>query len=157
VSRELFTYEAEIDLTSGGTNVSAEYDDYDVVLNAVSDDLIVGEYDNIDGLIEATADSLNTNESFIPTIQDSVPSSFSIDTDGNPAETQDYLPDGLNNAFYNGTQSTSPDINLPSADTVDGGPVVETTIANPNQIVVTPPNQSTGNFGSSGPAEVDFK
>ena len=151
VSRELFTYEAEIDLTSGGTNVSAEYDDYDVVLNAVSDDLIVGEYDNIDGLIEATADSLNTNESFIPTIQDSVPSSFSIDTDGNPAETQDYLPDGLNNAFYNGTQSTSPDINLPSADTFDGGPVVETTIANPNQIVVTPPNQSTGNFGSAGP------
>lgn len=152
VSRELFTYEAEIDLTACGTNVTGEYDNIDdAVIDTISDDLITGEYNNIDGLIETVVDSLNTNESFIPAVQNSVLSDTYLDEFVNPAEIQDYLPAGLNNAFYNGTQSTSPDINLPSNDTVDGGPVVETTIANPNQIVVTPPNQSSGNFGSAGP------
>jgi hypothetical protein len=156
VSRELFTYEAEIDLTADGTNVTGEYDTIDVVIDAIPDDLITGEYNNIDGLIEAIEDALNTNEPFIPAVQDSVPSDTYLDEFDNPAEIQDYLPDGLNNAFYNGTQTTAPDINLPSDDTVDGGPVVETTITNPNQIINVPPNQPTGNFGSSGPAELDF-
>lgn len=157
VTRESFTYEAEIDLTDDdGAIVTGEYENYDAIIDAIPDDFIIGEYDNIDGLIEAIEDSLNTNEPFIPPVQDSVPSDTYLDEDGNPAETQDYLPDGLNNAFYNGTQSTSPDFNEPSDDTVDGGPVVETTVTNPNQVINVPNNQNTGNFGNSGPALADF-
>ena len=156
VTRESFTYEAEIDLTDDGAIVTGEYENYDAIIDAIPDDFIIGEYDNIDGLIEAIEDSLNTNEPFIPPVQDSVPSDTYLDEDGNPAETQDYLPDGLNNAFYNGTQSTSPDFNEPSDDTVDGGPVVETTVTNPNQVINVPNNQNTGNFGNAGPALADF-
>jgi hypothetical protein len=156
VTRESFTYEAEIDLTDDGAIVTGEYENYDAIIDAIPDDFIIGEYDNIDGLIEAIEDSLNTNEPFIPPVQDSVPSDTYLDEDGNPAETQDYLPDGLNNAFYNGTQSTSPDFNEPSPDTIDGGPVVETTVTNPNQVINVPNNQNTGNFGNSGPALADF-
>jgi len=156
VTRELFTYEAEIDLTDDGAIVTGEYENYDAIIDAIPDDFIIGEYDNIDGLIEVIEDSLNTNEPFIPPVQDSVPSDTYLDDAGNPAETQDYLPDGLNNAFYNGTQSTSPDFNEPSPDTIDGGPVVETSVTNPNQVINVPNNQNTGNFGNAGPTLADF-
>ena len=149
VTRELFTYEAEIDLTNDGAIVTGEYDDLNGVIDVINDDSLSGEYEDIDGLIEVIEDSLNTNGPYIPPVQSSTPSEYSEDPAGNPAETQDYLPDGLNNAFYNGTQSTSPDFNEPSDDTVDGGPVVETTITNPNQVINVSNNQNTGNFANS--------
>jgi hypothetical protein len=152
IERETFTYEAEIDLTDDGTNVSGEYEDLDGVIDAINDDSLSGEYEDIDGLIEAIEDALNTNEPYIPPVQSSIPSEYSEDPAGNPADTQDYLPDGMDNAFYNGTQVTSPDINIPSEDTIDGGPPVETTITNPNQVINVTNNQTTGNFSNSGPA-----
>jgi hypothetical protein len=152
IERETFTYEAEIDLTDDGTNVSGEYEDLDGVIDAINDDSLSGEYEDIDGLIEAIEDALNTNEPYIPPVQSSTPSEYSEDPAGNPADTQDYLPDGMDNAFYNGTQVTSPDINIPSEDTIDGGPPVETTITNPNQVINVTNNQTTGNFSNSGPA-----
>jgi hypothetical protein len=152
IERETFTYEAEIDLTDDGTNVSGEYEDLDGVIDAINDDSLSGEYEDIDGLIEAIEDALNTNEPYIPPVQSSTPSEYSEDPAGNPADTQDYLPDGMDNAFYNGTQVTSPDINIPSEDTIDGGPPVETTITNPNQVINVSNNQTTGNFSNSGPA-----
>jgi hypothetical protein len=150
VIRESFTYEAEIDLTDDVTIITGEYDNYDVIINAIPNNFITGEYDNITGLIEAIDDALNTNSQFIPPVLDSVPSVTASGPAGTPAGIQDYLPDGLNNAFYNGTQSTSPDFNEPSADTIDGGPVVETTVTNPNQIINVPNNQTTGNISNSG-------
>tara|TARA_R100000908_G_scaffold351_1_gene169 strand:+ start:14372 stop:18511 length:4140 start_codon:yes stop_codon:yes gene_type:complete len=52
------------------------------------------------------------------------------------AEIQDFTPAGTANLEYNGCQMTSPDFNIASADTVDGGPVVEIIPANPNTVVV---------------------
>lgn len=52
-----------------------------------------------------------------------------------PAEVQDYLPTGLFNSKYGGSKMSSPDFNINSTDTIDGQPVVEFTIVNPNQII----------------------
>jgi hypothetical protein len=52
------------------------------------------------------------------------------------AELQDFQPIGVANLEYNGCQMTSPDFNIASNDTVDGGPVVEIIDANPNQVIV---------------------
>jgi hypothetical protein len=60
------------------------------------------------------------------------------------AEVSSYLPTGLANHRYNGSKMTSPAFNVNSLDTVDGGPVVEWTTANPNQLIY----QSNGNEGS---------
>jgi len=65
---------------------------------------------------------------------------------GTRSQRQDYLPAGINNQRYNGAQMTSLDFNINSADTIDGGPVVEWTTANGNQLVYQTPNNTQGSF-----------
>jgi hypothetical protein len=60
------------------------------------------------------------------------------------AEVQDFLPTATENLEFEGCQMTSPDFNIASPDTVDGGPVVEIIDANPNQIIV-----QTGGVGGT--------
>jgi len=62
------------------------------------------------------------------------------------AQVQDYLPTGINNLFYNGSQMTSPDFNISSTQTVDGGPVVEFNLTNPNQLIYTNNPGAQGSF-----------
>jgi hypothetical protein len=50
----------------------------------------------------------------------------------------------VENLEFEGCQMTSPDFNIASPDTVDGGPVVEIIDANPNQIIV-----QTGGVGGT--------
>lgn len=56
-----------------------------------------------------------------------------------PAEIQDFHINngftGLNNLKYNGCKLSGPGINVNTANTIDGGPVVKVTQVNPNQIV----------------------
>ena len=60
------------------------------------------------------------------------------------AEVQDYLPTGTERHEYLGCSMTSPDFNIDSTDTIDGGPVVEYIEANPNQIITQSPGQQGG-------------
>ena len=62
------------------------------------------------------------------------------------AEVQDYLPRGIDNQRYSGAKMTSRNFNIASLDTVDGGPVVETTQTNPNQLRYTNNPGSQGSF-----------
>jgi hypothetical protein len=64
---------------------------------------------------------------------------------GSIADIQQYLPIGINNQKYNGSKLTSPDFNINSTQTVDGGPVVEWKTANPNQLIYQRPSRD-GNF-----------
>jgi hypothetical protein len=59
------------------------------------------------------------------------------------AEHQDYLPNAINNLLYAGCKLVGSDFNMPVTATVDGGPVVEVTDTNPNQLVISTP--SAGN------------
>lgn len=63
---------------------------------------------------------------------------------GSLSQTQDYLPQGIDNQKYAGSKLTSADFNIDSVDTVDGKPVVEWRTANPNQLIY----QTTGEQGS---------
>lgn len=60
------------------------------------------------------------------------------------AEVQDYLPIGTERHEYLGCSMTSPDFNIDSTDTIDGGPVVEFIDTNPNQIITQTPGQQGG-------------
>ena len=60
------------------------------------------------------------------------------------ADVQDFLPAGIANQKFEGSKMTSPDFNINSVDTIDGGPVVEFSIANPNQLIY----QNVGEQGS---------
>ena len=62
------------------------------------------------------------------------------------AQVQDYLPTGINNQKYNGSKLTSPDFNISSTQTIDGGPVVETQQANANQLIYTNQPGTQGSF-----------
>ena len=62
------------------------------------------------------------------------------------AQVQDYLPTGINNQKYEGSKLTSPDFNIVSAQTVDGGAVVETRKANANQLIYTNQPGTQGSF-----------
>ena len=42
---------------------------------------------------------------------------------------------GLANSFHDGCKMTSDDFNIDSTDTIDGGPVVEFTVGNPNTLI----------------------
>jgi hypothetical protein len=64
---------------------------------------------------------------------------------GSIADIQQYLPIGINNQKYNGSKLTSPDFNINSTQTVDGGPVVEWKTSNPNQLIYQRPGRD-GNF-----------
>jgi len=59
-------------------------------------------------------------------------------------DTVEFLPQGTANHRYEGSKVTSADFNVDSPDTIDGGPVVEITKANPNKFIVSP----TGASGS---------
>ena len=63
---------------------------------------------------------------------------------GSLAQVQNYLPIGIGNQKYNGSKLTSPDFNINSTQTVDGGPAVEWKAANPNQLIY----QTLGEQGS---------
>ena len=57
------------------------------------------------------------------------------------AQVQDYLPTGINNLFYNGSQMTSPDFNISSTQTI-----VEFNLTNPNQLIYTNNPGAQGSF-----------
>ena len=65
---------------------------------------------------------------------------------GSFAEFQDYLPRGIENQRYAGAKMTSPDFNINSTQTVDGGPVVEFKTANPNQLIYQSQDNTQGSF-----------
>lgn len=71
-----------------------------------------------------------------------------VDING-PAQVQDFIGTGAENSFYNGSKMTSRGFNIESPDTVDGGPVVETRTANPNQLIYQSPGEN-GSFSISG-------
>jgi hypothetical protein len=71
-----------------------------------------------------------------------------IDING-PAQFQDFIGTGAENLFYNGSKMTSRGFNIESPDTIDGGPVVETRTANPNQLIYQSPGEN-GSFTISG-------
>jgi hypothetical protein len=71
-----------------------------------------------------------------------------IDING-PAQFQDFIGTGAENSFYNGSKMTSRGFNIESPDTIDGGPVVETRTANPNQLIYQAPGEN-GSFTISG-------
>ncbi len=71
-----------------------------------------------------------------------------IDING-PAQFQDFIGTGAENSFYNGSKMTSRGFNIESPDTIDGGPVVETRTANPNQLIYQSPGEN-GSFTISG-------
>lgn len=97
--------------------------------------------------ITFTEDEIGGSPSGTTTIQIlSVDNSSKIYTYTLDVESQDYLPTALANSFYNGSKMSSPSINQNSNDTVDGGPVVETNIVNPNQLIVQSPTQDQGIF-----------
>ena len=62
------------------------------------------------------------------------------------AEIQDYLPAGIDNQRYSGTKMSSPGFNIASIDTIDGGPVVQSNIVNPNQLVYQSFSNNQGSF-----------
>ena len=65
---------------------------------------------------------------------------------GSFAEFQDYLPRGIENQRYSGAKITSPDFNINSTQTIDGGPVVEFKTANPNQLIYQSQDNTQGSF-----------
>jgi hypothetical protein len=60
------------------------------------------------------------------------------------AQVNNYLPTGIDNHRYSGTKISSPSFNINSLQTIDGGPVVEWRVANPNQLIY----QNNGEQGS---------
>lgn len=62
-----------------------------------------------------------------------------------PADIQEFLPRGIQNQRYSGCKMSSPNFNVNSTQTVDGGPVVQIFTVNPNQLVYQTPG-ATGNF-----------
>ena len=73
---------------------------------------------------------------------------YGVEING-PAQVQDFIGTGAENSYYNGTKITSRGFNIASPDTIDGGPVVETRQANPNQLIYQSPSEN-GNFTISG-------
>jgi polyhydroxyalkanoate synthesis regulator phasin len=69
---------------------------------------------------------------------------YSYYSSGSEAQTSDYILEGQRRHRYLGCKMTSTDINEPSQDTSDKGPVVEVTKANPNTIVITKQSGTEG-------------
>ena len=65
-------------------------------------------------------------------------------TSYSPAEVIDYLPAGIENQKFAGSKMSSPDFNINSTDTIDGGPVAEIRNTNANQLIY----QDNGDQGS---------
>lgn len=87
-------------------------------------------------------------------------SSYALSTQnkfsGSLAEFQDYLPRGTNNHRYLGCKITGPNFNVNSTQTVDGGPVVQWSLANPNQLIYQAAGQD-GNLIISNKKNVNKK
>jgi len=62
------------------------------------------------------------------------------------AEHQDYKLNATNNILYGGCKLVGSDFNMPVTSTVDGGPVVEFTDTNPNQLVISSPSAGAGSI-----------
>ena len=60
------------------------------------------------------------------------------------AEHQDYITLATNNLLYGGCKLVASDFNMPVITTVDGGPVVEVTDTNPNQLIISTPSAGVG-------------
>ena len=85
-------------------------------------------------------------EAVLPILNDATLSEYrykSNDT-GSLARTQDLIAAGINNHRYAGCKMTSPDFNINSTQTIDGGPVVEFNENSGNQLFY----QSVKNNGS---------
>jgi hypothetical protein len=61
------------------------------------------------------------------------------------AQVSDYLPTGIRNQKYSGAKLTSPNFNISSPDTIDGGASVEWNTTNPNQLIYQS-NNDQGSF-----------
>ena len=57
---------------------------------------------------------------------------------------------GRRTSYYEGTKISAPDFNIDSADTVDGGPVVQVTTVNPNSVSGIPREFRNVNNASPG-------
>jgi len=99
------------------------------------------------------------SEALAPTITGSIISEFSLtqltmyysasnttNWIGTYSQRQDFLPTGISNHRFNGSKMNSLDFNINSTDTIDGGPVVEWSTANSNQLVYQSPNNTQGSF-----------
>jgi len=60
------------------------------------------------------------------------------------AEHQDYMTYATNNLLYGGCKLIASDFNMPVITTVDGGPVIEITDTNPNQLIISTPSAGAG-------------
>jgi hypothetical protein len=61
------------------------------------------------------------------------------DITGQLSSKQDFLPKGKENSIYAGSKITSPDFNINSTDTIDGGPVVEWSVVKGTQLIYSKP------------------
>jgi len=65
---------------------------------------------------------------------------------GTRSQRQDFLPTGIRNHRYAGSKLVSLDFNINSTDTIDGGPVVEWTVSNQNQLIYQNVDNTQGSF-----------
>ena len=75
---------------------------------------------------------------------------------GSLAEIQDYIPRGISNHRYSGCKITGPNFNVNSTQTTDGGPVVQWSLTNPNQLIYQAAGQA-GNLVISNNKNVSKK
>jgi len=94
---------------------------------------------------------LDRSDALLPIYSGSVSSEFkqtkivlNSTTSYSPAEVIDFLPIGIENQKFAGSKMTSPDFNINSTDTIDGGPVAEIRNTNANQLIY----QDNGDQGS---------
>jgi len=73
-----------------------------------------------------------------------VPSTYQYVSGSTLSDVSDYLPTGISNQRYAGSQMSSPGFNIASTQTIDGGPVAEWFTSNPNQLMY----QTAGDQGS---------
>jgi hypothetical protein len=168
------TYSYEGVIVSGSANVNLITQDNMLLLTQDGFDLTTQATPNQPGYITVSTPSF-ASEAILPVIESASLSEFqqvvsepagNISTENNEflqtqdgfnlieqgvgtlvdAQIQDYLPTGINNVFYNGSQMTSPDFNISSTQTVDGGPVVEFNLTNPNQLIYTNNPGAQGSF-----------
>jgi hypothetical protein len=70
-----------------------------------------------------------------------------------PAQIQDYVATGQENAKYNGSKLTGPGININTTVTVDGGPVVKVTKVNKKKIIFSRNQPTTIDNAVNGPGK----
>jgi len=73
-------------------------------------------------------------QQFVNLYGDGSRNTISVDASNSGSFQQHYYSKGFKNLIINGCKMSSEDFNEPSADTVDGAPVVEFTLTNPNRL-----------------------